>query len=68
MFDVTVEEKEFFKSIYVELVKKVRTAGLKIALQTYFGDIRDVYQDVVALGFDAIGLDFVEGRSCSPVS
>ena len=61
VFDVTVEEKEFFKSIYVELVKKVRTAGLKIALQTYFGDIRDVYQDVVALGFDAIGLDFVEG-------
>ncbi|PWJ63462.1 methionine synthase (B12-independent) [Fibrobacter sp. UWB15] len=61
VFDVTAEEKELFKSIYVELVKKVRTAGLKIALQTYFGDIRDVYQDVVALGFDAIGLDFVEG-------
>ena len=61
VFDVTAEEKELFKSIYVELVKKVRVAGLKIALQTYFGDIRDVYQDVSALGFDAIGLDFVEG-------
>lgn len=61
VFDVTAEEKELFKSIYVELIKKVRVAGLKIALQTYFGDIRDVYQDVVALGFDAIGLDFVEG-------
>ncbi len=61
VFDVTAEERELFKSIYVELVKKVRAAGLKIALQTYFGDIRDVYQDVVALGFDAIGLDFVEG-------
>ena len=61
VFDVTAEEKELFKSIYVELVKKVRATGLKIALQTYFGDIRDVYQDVVALGFDAIGLDFVEG-------
>ena len=61
VFDVTAEEKELFKSIYVELIKKVRATGLKIALQTYFGDIRDVYQDVVALGFDAIGLDFVEG-------
>lgn len=61
VFDVTAEEKELFKSIYVELIKKVRAAGLKVALQTYFGDIRDVYQDVVALGFDAIGLDFVEG-------
>ncbi|MBQ2559414.1 MAG: 5-methyltetrahydropteroyltriglutamate--homocysteine S-methyltransferase, partial [Fibrobacter sp.] len=61
VFDVTAEERELFKSIYVELVKKVRAAGLKIALQTYFGDIRDVYQDVVALGFDAVGLDFVEG-------
>lgn len=61
VFDVTAEEKQLFKSIYEELVKKVHAAGLKIALQTYFGDIRDVYQDVVALGFDAIGLDFVEG-------
>ena len=61
VFDVTAEERELFKSIYVELVKKVRATGLKITLQTYFGDIRDVYQDVTALGFDAIGLDFVEG-------
>ena len=61
VFDVTAEEKQLFKSIYEELVKKVHAAGLKIALQTYFGDIRDVYQDVVALGFDALGLDFVEG-------
>ena len=61
VFDVTAEERGLFKSIYVELVKKVHDVGLKITLQTYFGDIRDVYQDVVALGFDAIGLDFVEG-------
>lgn len=61
VFDVTAEEKELFKSIYVELIKKVHAAGLKVALQTYFGDIRDVYQEVSVLGFDAIGLDFVEG-------
>ena len=35
---------------------------IKIALQTYFGDIRDVYDEVCSLGFDAIGLDFVEGK------
>ena len=61
VFDVTAEEKQLFKSIYAELIKKVHAAGLKVALQTYFGDIRDVYQDVTALGFNAIGLDFVEG-------
>ncbi|MFA9381034.1 MAG: 5-methyltetrahydropteroyltriglutamate--homocysteine S-methyltransferase, partial [Acetanaerobacterium sp.] len=36
--------------------------SLKILLQTYFGDIRDAYDEVVSLGFDGIGLDFVEGK------
>ena len=31
-------------------------------LQTYFGDIRDIYAEVTKLDFDAIGLDFLEGR------
>ena len=31
-------------------------------LQTYFGDVRDVYADLVNLPVDAIGLDFVEGK------
>ncbi len=62
VFDVTAEERALFKSIYVELVKQIHeVAKLKINLQTYFGDIRDVYEDVIALGFDGIGLDFVEG-------
>ena len=62
VFDVTAEERELFKSIYVELIKQIHeVAKLKVNLQTYFGDIRDVYEDVIALGFDGIGLDFVEG-------
>jgi 5-methyltetrahydropteroyltriglutamate--homocysteine methyltransferase len=62
VFDVTAEERELFKSIYVELIRQIHeVAKLKINLQTYFGDIRDVYEDVTALGFDGIGLDFVEG-------
>lgn len=63
VFDVTAEEKALFVSIYKELISKLHTeADIKISLQTYFGDIRDVYKEVCELGFDAIGLDFVEGK------
>lgn len=36
--------------------------GLEVLIQTYFGDVRDVYNDLVNLPVDAIGLDFVEGK------
>ena len=63
VFDVTTEEKALFISIYKDLISKLHTeANIKISLQTYFGDIRDVYKEVCELGFDAIGLDFVEGK------
>lgn len=63
VLDVTAEEKALFVAIYKELVSKLHTeADIKISLQTYFGDIRDVYTEVCELGFDAIGLDFVEGK------
>lgn len=63
VFDVTEEEKALFVSIYKELISKIRSASkIKINLQTYFGDIRDVYREVCKLGFDGIGLDFVEGK------
>ena len=62
VFDVSEEEKRLFKSIYASLLEQVHAkASAKVLLQTYFGDIRDVYADVVSLGFDGIGLDFVEG-------
>ena len=35
---------------------------MEVLLQTYFGDVRDVYADLVKLPVDAIGLDFVEGK------
>jgi len=63
VFDVTTEEKDLFVSIYKELIAKLHSeAKIKITLQTYFGDIRDVYKEVCELDFDAIGLDFVEGK------
>ena len=63
VFDVAENEKNLFVSIYKNLISKIKaSAKIKITLQTYFGDIRDVYSDVCKLGFDAIGLDFVEGK------
>ena len=63
VFDIAETEKELFVSIYKELLSKIHASSkIKIAMQTYFGDIRDVYSDVCQLGFDGIGLDFVEGK------
>ena len=63
VFDVTDDEKSLFVSIYKKLIAKLHSdTKIKISLQTYFGDIRDVYKEVCQLGFDAIGLDFVEGK------
>ena len=63
VFDVTAEEKQLFKSIYEALLSQIRAkSNIQIALQTYFGDIRDVYKEVCSLGFNAIGLDFIEGQ------
>lgn len=63
VFDISSTEKDLFISIYKKLISKLHTeAKIKISLQTYFGDIRDVYKEVCELGFDAIGLDFIEGK------
>ncbi|RFT31816.1 hypothetical protein CG403_02015, partial [Gardnerella vaginalis] len=36
--------------------------NVKILLNTYFGNILDSYKTLNDLAFDAIGLDFVEGK------
>ncbi|HBZ77220.1 MAG TPA: 5-methyltetrahydropteroyltriglutamate--homocysteine S-methyltransferase [Clostridiales bacterium] len=58
--DLSSEDILLFKAIYTALLSDKRT--LKVLLQTYFGDIRDIYSDVIGLDFDGIGLDFLEGR------
>ncbi|MCT0509010.1 5-methyltetrahydropteroyltriglutamate--homocysteine S-methyltransferase [Lactococcus cremoris] len=58
--DQTEEEQQLFIKIYQELLKNKNK--LKVLLQTYFGDLRDSYQEIIKLNFDGIGLDFVEGR------
>lgn len=57
--DLTSSDIALFKKIYENILNNKN--GLKVLLQTYFGDIRDIYTEVTALDFDAIGLDFVEG-------
>ncbi len=66
VLDVSEDEKALFKKTYNELIRKIRSrTNLKIILDTYFGDIRDVYDEVISLGFDGIGIDFIEGQKSS---
>ncbi len=58
--DLSPEEVEQFTRIYRQVLSGKKE--IKVNLQTYFGDIRDVYQQVMKLPFDGVGLDFLEGR------
>ncbi|MGX7244207.1 5-methyltetrahydropteroyltriglutamate--homocysteine S-methyltransferase [Enterococcus quebecensis] len=60
VLDLTPDEVQQFKKLYQKLLAKKGT--LKILAQTYYGDVRDTYQELVELPFEGIGLDFVEGR------
>ncbi len=57
--DLPESDIAFFRSIYTEILAGKK---IKVLLQTYFGDVRDCYTEICALPFDAIGLDFVEGK------
>lgn len=58
--DLSKEDIVLFNEIYSAILLKKGNA--KVLLQTYFGDIRDCYKDIVLLDFDGIGLDFIEGK------
>ena len=58
--DLDKEDIALFETLYKQILSAKK--NVKVLLQTYFGDIRDCYENVVALDFDAVGLDFVEGR------
>ncbi|MDR1324244.1 MAG: 5-methyltetrahydropteroyltriglutamate--homocysteine S-methyltransferase [Candidatus Margulisbacteria bacterium] len=57
--DLTADDIALFERIYARLLAEKH--GKKILLQTYFGDIRDIYARVSEMDFDAVGLDLVEG-------
>jgi 5-methyltetrahydropteroyltriglutamate--homocysteine methyltransferase len=62
--DMGEEDVACFRKIY----DAVLSVGNKsqVLLQTYFGDVRDIYPELIKMSFAGIGLDFVEGKeTCS---
>lgn len=59
--DLTADDVALFQKIYSEILSA--KASARVLLQTYFGDIRDCYREVISLPFDGIGLDFIEGNT-----
>ena len=60
VLDMTDKDRELFVKIYSKISDARRSC--KLLLQTYFGDVRDVYEDIIKLPFDGVGLDFIEGK------
>ena len=59
-YDLQAADIALFKEFYTAVLAK--KSGLKVLVQTYFGDVRDIYETLCSLEFDAIGLDFIEGK------
>lgn len=54
---------DLYKPILQSRLESTENAeNVKILLNTYFGNVLDSYQTLNDLAFDAIGLDFVEGK------
>lgn len=60
VYDLSDADKVLFNKIYDELLKE--RGSCNILLQTYFGDVRDIYEDIINKPFAGVGLDFNEGR------
>ncbi len=63
VMDLTAEDKTLFTVLYEKILSA--KSSCKALLQTCFGDVRDCYDEICALDFDGIGLDFVEGKKSS---
>lgn len=59
VMDLSKEDLLLFAKIYSGILSV--KGSTKVLLQTYFGDIRDCYREVVEMPFDGVGLDFIEG-------
>lgn len=58
--DMDKDDIELFQKIYHAVLSC--KGSCHVLLQTYFGDVRDIYQELIQLDFDGIGLDFIEGK------
>jgi len=59
VYDLTEADQKLFTRLYEEILHHKQ--HVNVLLQTYFGDVRDVYQTLQSLPFDGIGLDVIEG-------
>lgn len=60
VLDMDSADKKLFCDLYQNILSA--KGSVKVLLQTYFGDVRDCYQEISKLAFDGLGLDFVEGK------
>lgn len=58
--DMGAPDIALFDKVYDALLASV--SSCKVLLQTYFGDVRDIYPQLISKPFAGIGLDFLEGR------
>lgn len=58
--DMTPDDIKLFRQIYDNVLSQKKNT--KVLLQTYFGDVRDIYPELLSMDFDGIGLDFIEGK------
>ena len=62
VMDLTQEDIALFRTLYDGILAQRGEGGTKVLLQTYFGDVRDCYAELLSLPVEGIGLDFVEGK------
>lgn len=58
--DLSKDDIQLFEHLYENILSA--RGSIKTILQTYFGDVRDIYDKLIEMDFDGIGLDFVEGK------
>lgn len=58
--DMAEDDIRLFHKIYDAVLPCAKNC--KVLLQTYFGDVRDIYQELIRMPFAGIGLDFIEGN------
>lgn len=58
--DMTAGDIKLFVKLYNGIL--ANKGAVKVIAQTYFGDVRDCYNELCGLDFDGIGLDFIEGK------
>ena len=58
--DLDSRDCELFHDLYDQVLDCKEKCH--VLLQTYFGDVRDIYRELCQMNFDGIGLDFIEGK------